>query len=162
MIGFMFDLFKKQDEVATGRNIKEMDLSPLDSAVRPRASRDGFACRRLVSFGMLRIGLRTDLSFRLINKLVLVVLVAQRAKTGLGEVPDLMALGSPYSSNEVGLIVTVEVNFVGPITHLFALQQLIGDRRIAGGGDQRRKPVKARHYSVGEKQIGRMVPVGDE
>jgi hypothetical protein len=32
MIGFMFDLFKKQDEVATGRNIKEMDLSPLDSA----------------------------------------------------------------------------------------------------------------------------------
>jgi hypothetical protein len=26
MIGFMFNLFKKQDEVATGRNIKEMDF----------------------------------------------------------------------------------------------------------------------------------------
>src|SRR5271166_530859 len=92
-----------------------------------------------------------DPSFRLLDELILVVIHPQRPKLGLGKVPDLVALGRPLASEHVCLVITVEMNLVGLISQRFALQQLISDVGIAGGGDKGREPVKAGHNAIGDR-----------
>ena len=91
---------------------------------------------------------RADPSLGLVDELIFVVIVPHRAERCLGEVPDLVPLGRSLAGDQVCLVVTVEMYLICLIAELFALQQFIGDRWVAGGGHKRREPVQAGHDPV--------------
>ena len=64
------------------------------------------------------------------------------------EVEELVALRRPLARQQVHLVVAVEVVLVGPVAELHALEQLVGDVRVAGGGAQRGEPVEAGEDAV--------------
>ena len=50
------------------------------------------------------------------------------------EIEDLVAVGWPFAGQHGRLVVAVEMNLVGPVAELLALQQLVLDGRIASEG----------------------------
>ena len=61
---------------------------------------------------------------------------------------DLMALGRALASEQVHLVVAVEMVLVGPVAELHALQQLVGDVRVAGRRQQGGEPIEAGEDAV--------------
>ena len=75
-------------------------------------------------------------ALRLLEELELHVIEAHSAKFGPGKVPQLVPLRWSLAREQVHLVVTVEVVLVLAVAELHALEQLIRDVRIAGGGAQ--------------------------
>src|SRR5882672_5880130 len=85
--------------------------------------------------------LAAEPAVRLLDEAILVVVDAHRAEGAFAEVEDFVAIRRTLAGDHVHLVVAVEMVLVGPAAHLLALQQLVLDVRVAGGGDQGRKPV---------------------
>ena len=72
------------------------------------------------------------------------------------------ACDGPLPVQQVHLVVAVEVVLVGPVAELHALEQLVGDVRIAGGGDQGGEPVEAGEDAVLDRaRLDLARPAGD-
>ena len=102
---------------------------------------------------MVRIGQSTltvapSQPLGLVGEAILVVVDPHRAERALGEVEDLVPLRRPLAGDQVGLVVAVEMDLVGAVADLLALEQLVGDVGIAGRGDQGREPVEAGEDAV--------------
>src|SRR6185295_12339912 len=81
-------------------------------------------------------------ALRLLEELELEIIDPKGAQARPREVEKLMALGRPLVLQEVRLVVAIEVVLVGPVAEPRALEQLVCDVRIAGGGEQGREPVQ--------------------
>ena len=80
----------------------------------------------------------------------------------LGEVKDLVTLRRSVASDEVHLVVTVEMNLVGLIADLPALFEFVHNVRIARSGDEGWEPIEPRydhvlHLSAGTLPGQRMI-----
>jgi hypothetical protein len=60
---------------------------------------------------------RANPSVRLVDEPVLVVVDANRAELRLGKMPDLVPLGGSPADEHLGLVIAVEVDLVGPVSH---------------------------------------------
>src|SRR5215468_6371820 len=78
----------------------------------------------------------------LVDEAILVVVNAYGAKCSFGKVDDLMALGWSPASDQVHLVVTVEMYLVLSFAQLQALFQIVDDVGIAGGRQECGKPVE--------------------
>ena len=78
----------------------------------------------------------------LVREPIFEVVDPDRAQRALGEVEDLMPFRWTLAGDHVGLVIAVEMHLVGPVADLLALEQLVGDAGVAGGGEQGRKPVE--------------------
>ena len=78
----------------------------------------------------------------LVDEAELVVVDAHRADRAFAEIEDLVTVRGPLPVMQVQLVVAIEMVLVGPVADLLALQQLVGDVRIAGGSHERGEPVQ--------------------
>src|SRR5271157_249771 len=62
----------------------------------------------------------------------------------VAEIEELLTLAGPLASEVVGLVVAVEVDPVGPLAGLVALEELLLDIRLSRGGQQGGQPVLPR------------------
>src|SRR5215831_15689003 len=85
---------------------------------------------------------------RLREERELEVVEANRAELRAAEIEQLAALGWAFAGEKIHLVVAIEMVLVGPVAELHALQQLIGDVRVAGRGHQGRQPIEAGEDSV--------------
>ena len=77
------------------------------------------------------------------------LLVAKAGEVAVvGPVEEFAALVRALAGEQVALVVAVEVNLEGLAGGIVALQQLVLDVRLAGRGDQRRRPVLGREDVV--------------
>ena len=75
-------------------------------------------------------------ALRLLEELELHVIEAHGAKFGPGKVEQLVPLRWSLAREQVHLVVAVEMVLVVAVAKLHALEQLVGDVRIAGGGQR--------------------------
>ena len=87
--------------------------------------------------GMSVVDLRAGPALRLLIEGELHLVEADGAELGPAEVEELMPRGRPLTQEHVHLVVPVEVVLVLAVAELHALQELGGDVRVAGGGDER-------------------------
>src|SRR5262249_38290900 len=66
----------------------------------------------------------------------------------LGEVKDLVTLRRPLAGDQIGLVIAVEVNLVGPVPDLFTFLEFFDDVRVASRGHERGEPVETRYDGV--------------
>src|SRR5262249_12603099 len=85
---------------------------------------------------------RSEPSVGLICEPVFVVVDPRGGKRALSEIPDLMPLRRALAGDQVGLVVAVEMDFVGPVAELLTLLELVGDVRVAGRRHEGREPVE--------------------
>src|SRR5262245_12656999 len=71
------------------------------------------------------------------------VIETKRAQVRTTEVEDFAALGWASPSEKIGLVVAVEMILVGPVAKPDALEELVGNIRIAGCSHQGREPIEA-------------------
>jgi hypothetical protein len=69
------------------------------------------------------------------------------------EVEHLVALGWTFSSEEIHLVVTVEMIPVGPVTELHALQQFISDVWVTRSSHQGGEPVQPGEDSILDRAL---------
>ncbi len=84
----------------------------------------------------------------LLNETILPVVDAHCAEIAFAEVEDLVAGRGAFASEHCCLVVAIEVIFVGHVSDLLALEQLVLDVRIASGGDECWEPVEARDDAI--------------
>src|SRR5215475_3346601 len=87
-------------------------------------------------------------TFWLPKKLELEIIDPHGAKLRSGEVEKLTALRWGFGLQQLRLVVTVEMVLIGAVAKLHSLQELVRDVRVAGSGEQRRKPVERREDAV--------------
>src|SRR6516165_5142049 len=80
---------------------------------------------------------------RLRKERELEVVEANRAQLRAAEIEQLAALGWAFAGEKIHLVVAIEMVLVGAVAELHALQQLIGDVRVAGRGHQGGQPIEA-------------------
>src|SRR5215831_3187877 len=59
-----------------------------------------------------------------------------------------MPLGWAFPGDQVGLVISVQVDFVCLVPEFLASLQLFNNVRITGSCKERRKPVETRHHAV--------------
>ena len=91
----------------------------------------------VVDFGHVRRDLGAGPTVRLVVELVLEVVHPHRAELRASEVENLMASGGTFALEQSHLVITVQMVLVGPVAELHALEELVGDVRIARGVDRR-------------------------
>ena len=96
----------------------------------------------------VRLGLFAQPAGRLVDEAELVVVNAHRADRAFAEVEDFVTRGRPFAGDGVQLVVAIQMVLVGPVADLLALQQFVGDVRIAGRGHEGRQPVQAGEDAV--------------
>ena len=96
----------------------------------------------------VHVGLGAQPAVGLVNETVLVVVNAHRADGAFAEVEDFMARGRALAGDGGHLVVAVQMVLVGLVAELHALEQLVGDVRIAGGVKEGREPVHAGEDAV--------------
>src|SRR5271157_1940137 len=84
----------------------------------------------------VRMGLFTQPPFWLINETVLVIVNAYRADCAFAEIEDFMARGRPFTGDGGHLVIAIQMVLVGPVTDRLALEQLLGNVRIASRVDK--------------------------
>src|SRR5262249_24403678 len=70
------------------------------------------------------------------------------AQVRTAEIEQLVALGWTYAGEKIHLVVAIEMVLVGPVAELHALQQLVGDVRVARRRHERGEPIEPGEYSV--------------
>src|SRR5215475_10570748 len=98
--------------------------------------------------GPIRFDGATEPTVRLIDEPIFEVIDANRAERRLGEVKDLVTLRRPLAGDQIGLVIAVEVNLVGPVPDLFTFFEFSNNVRIASCRHERREPVETRYYAV--------------
>src|SRR5262249_50709766 len=73
----------------------------------------------------IRLDSAAEPTVRLIDEPVLEVIDAHRAKRRFGEVKDLVTLRRALARDQVGLVVTIEMDLVCPVADLLALLQFV-------------------------------------
>ena len=94
------------------------------------------------------MGLFTQPAGGLVNEPELVIVNAHRADRAFAEVEDFMAHGRAFAGDGGHLVVAVQMVLVGPVTEFHTFEQLFGDVRVAGGGEEGREPVQAGEDAV--------------
>src|ERR1700722_14996581 len=84
----------------------------------------------------------------LIGEAIFVIIDTHGRKRTFGEVEDLVASRRSLAGNQRRLVVTVQMDLVGPAAHLLALEELVRDVRIASSRDEGREPVHTREDTV--------------
>src|SRR5215510_8672964 len=87
-------------------------------------------------------------TFWLPEELELEIIDPHGAELRSGKVEKLTTLRCAFVLQQVRLVVTVEMVLVAAIAQLHSLQELARDIRVAGGGEQRRKPVESREDGI--------------
>ena len=85
----------------------------------------------------VRMGLFAQPASGLVDEAELVVVNTHRADRAFAEVEDLVTRGRPFAGDGGHLVVAIQMVLVGPVADLLALQQFVGDVRIAGCGERR-------------------------
>ncbi len=98
--------------------------------------------------GNIQVILRAQPALRLFNETIFVVVNADRTNGAFAEIEYLVAGGGALAGDRRGLVIAVEMVFICRIPEFHALEQLIGDVRIAGGGEEGREPIHAREDTV--------------
>ena len=96
----------------------------------------------------VRCGLVTEPAVGLVDETILVVVNAHRADGAFAEVEDFVARGRAFAGDGGHLVVAVQMVLVSPVAEVHALEQLVGDVRIAGGVKEGREPVHAGEDAV--------------
>src|SRR5262249_15221953 len=85
---------------------------------------------------------------RLRKERELEVVEANGAELRAAEIEQLAALGWTFAGEKIHLVVTVQMVLVRPVAEPYALEQLIGDVRVARRGHQGGQPIEAGENSV--------------
>src|SRR5206468_10265585 len=83
-----------------------------------------------------------------VDRTILVVVNAHRADRALAEVEDFVTVRRAFAGNGRRLVITIQMILVSPVAELYAFEQLIGDVRIAGRGEEGWEPIKPREDAV--------------
>src|SRR5437762_1908563 len=94
------------------------------------------------------MGLFTQPALGLVDEAVLVIVNANRADRAFAEVEDFMTHGRAFAGDGGHLVETIQMVPVGAVTDLFAFQQLLGNVRITGRGNEGGKPVQSGEDAV--------------
>ena len=90
----------------------------------------------------------TEPASGLVDEAELVVVNAHRADGAFAEVEDFVTRGRAFAGDAGHLVIAVEMVLVGAVAEFHALEQLVGDVRIAGGGEEGREPIHAGEDAV--------------
>src|SRR5207245_7888500 len=93
-------------------------------------------------------GLFTQPTLGLVNEPVLVIVNTHRADGAFAKVEDLMTRRRTFASDGVHLVVAVQMVLISPVAKLHTLEQLVGNVRVAGSGEEGGEPVQAGEDTV--------------
>src|SRR5215467_7729362 len=79
----------------------------------------------------------------LVDEPILVVADTNRTQCPFGKIKDLPALRRTIASNQVELIIAIQMNFVGLAAELLSCLQLLRNIGIVRCGEERREPILA-------------------
>src|SRR5258708_20879909 len=96
----------------------------------------------------INVRLFTQPAVGLVNEPVLVVVNRNRADGAFARVEDFVTGGWAFAGNGRRLVITIEMVLVSPVTEFHAFEQLVGDVRITGSGEEGWEPIKTREDAV--------------
>src|ERR1035438_5023856 len=96
----------------------------------------------------VRMGFLTNPAGRLVDEAELVIVDTYRTDRAFAKIKDFVARGWAFAGDGGHLVVAVQMVLVGPVTDRFTFQQLVGDVRITGCGNECRQPVQAGEDAV--------------
>src|SRR5207249_9919564 len=96
----------------------------------------------------VNVCLFTQPALGLIDETIFVVVDTNRADRAFTKIEDFMTRGRTLACDGVHLVIPIQVVLVSPVAELHTFKQLVGDIRVASGGEEGGEPVQAGEDSV--------------